>query len=391
MMKKLCVALLLLAGISLANAQHLSNPFFAPNGTVRLETQELIESSDSLSTVYHRGDDVIWMRTVYRIIDMRYKQNYCLYFPTNLDDPQYHSLFDVMVKSIAGEAPYVNREKGEEPLHVYKKPEIADIKPYFDEPLADSTIQSIFEIDNGDGSTMDPILVYDPATDKLTVDAFSYTNFVRNQLKWMIQEVVFFDKHYSRLYSKIIAIAPMYSKSMSPGSVEKADYLLNGLWNSIMFWVNYDEFRKFMARQYVIPQSNDVRRVTYEQFFAQKQYTSYLIGDCDSYSRIFAQYAEKVAFSSDYSRAKLKASAGAAVEEEEAAEEEEEVAEENAEEDEFNEEEEEAAEDEVVEEEVASAGAVDPVLESIIEKELKREQQRVQDELLNFEQDLWEY
>jgi hypothetical protein len=34
---------------------------------------------------------------------------------------------------------------------------------------------------------------------------------VKNQLKFLTQEIVFFDKHSSRMYSKIMAIAPLYA------------------------------------------------------------------------------------------------------------------------------------------------------------------------------------
>ena len=100
-MKKLnvIIVLLMLSSVSLM-AQHQINSFFNKNGTVRLETQELIDSSDSLASVFHRADDVIWSRVVYRIIDMRYKQNLQLYFPTNADDPQYNNLLKVICLAI---------------------------------------------------------------------------------------------------------------------------------------------------------------------------------------------------------------------------------------------------------------------------------------------------
>ena len=80
-MKKLFFIVLLFAGVFTANAQHQINSFFNQNGTIRLETQELDEASDTLASVFHRTEDVVWSRLIYRVIDMRYKQNYQLYFP----------------------------------------------------------------------------------------------------------------------------------------------------------------------------------------------------------------------------------------------------------------------------------------------------------------------
>ena len=70
-MKKISVFLLALLSCAVTYAQHNVNSFFDDMGLVRLETQELKEASDTLVTVFHRSDDVVWSRVVYRIIDMR--------------------------------------------------------------------------------------------------------------------------------------------------------------------------------------------------------------------------------------------------------------------------------------------------------------------------------
>ena len=79
----------------------------------------------------------------------------------------------------------------------------------------------------------------------------------------------------------------------------------------------------------MIPQSNDSKRVTFEQFFAQKLYTSYIIGDSNMYDRMLAQ--------------------------------------------------------------AVTRGRDEQEDKAIIEKELKKEQQRIENELMTFELDLWEY
>jgi len=55
--------------------------FFEKNGTVALQTTSLNALADTIAVMNHRWDDVVWSRTVYRVIDMRDKQNYQLYFP----------------------------------------------------------------------------------------------------------------------------------------------------------------------------------------------------------------------------------------------------------------------------------------------------------------------
>lgn len=321
-MKKLTIIALLFAGIFTANAQHQIHSFFNQNGTIRLETQELDEAADTLATVFHRTDDVVWSRIIYRVIDMRYKQNYQLYFPVTSEDPQYRNLFKVMLDAIVDGMP------------VYEKSQdLGDIKPRFEAPLAKDQIPGLLNTDregisDGDIATSDYMLIhYDSVTDKSSFNDYMYQLYVRNQLKFMIQEVVFFDKHYSRLFSKIIAIAPM-----SADEIDGEDTpIMDALYQSLRFWVVYDDFRPYMARQYMIPQSNDTKRVTFEQFFAQKLYSSYIIGDSNMYNRMLAEAASK------------------------------------------------------------GYDMSDPQQKATVEKEIKKEQQRIQDELMTFELDLWEY
>ena len=319
-MKKLFFIVLLFAGVFTANAQHQINSFFNQNGTIRLETQELDEASDTLASVFHRTEDVVWSRLIYRVIDMRYKQNYQLYFPVTSADPQYRNLFKVMLDAIVDGRPVY--EKSQEP---------GDIKPLLETPLAKDQIPGLLNTDregisDGDIATSDYMLIhYDSVTDKMSFNDYMYQQYVRNQLKFMILEVVFFDKHYSRLFSKIIAIAPMSSEDIEGEDTPITD----ALYQSIRFWVVYDDFRPYMARQYMIPQNNDSKRVTFEQFFAQKLYTSYIIGDSNMYDRMLA--------------------------------------------------------------EAATRGRDEQEDKAIIEKELKKEQQRIENELMTFELDLWEY
>lgn len=310
-MKKISLIAVLLLSFLAADAQHQINSFFDMKGAVQFETTELDEAADTLVSIFHRRDDVVYSRIVYRVIDMRYRQNYQLYFPTNPDEPKYKSLFRTILWAIT------------QGLPIYEKStETGDIKPnLWEEPLDVAEIPGMLNTDQegngtGDIATDDYMLIhYDSTTNEITFNNYAYPAFARNQLKYLIQEIVFFDKHYSRLYSKIIAIAPLQS--------DKIQYyedmpLMEAMYQSILFWISFDDLRPYMARQYIIPEANDSRRVTFDEFFAKKLYTSYLIGDSNMFDRMIGDYTAD-------------------------------------------------------------------------EKEIKKEQARIESELLNFEQDLWEY
>ena len=289
-MKKLGVIILVLFGVTNVFGQHQVNSFFDDMGIVRLETQELSEAADTIVSVFHRADDVVWSRTVYRIIDMRFKQNYQLYNPVSSEDPKYRSLFLVMLNAI------------EDGMPVYGKVQ-DDIKPYFNQsPMAPEEIpnwlhipadvQAAFEAGDTTASDISTsaymLLNYDSTTNEMRFNNYSYKGFVRNQLKYMIQEVVFFDKHYSRLYSKILAIAPLHSGLVTYEGMD----IMTALWSQILFWVPFDYFRPYMAQQYLMPNRNDTKRITFDDFFAQKLYTSYIVGASNIYDRMIPDYVK---------------------------------------------------------------------------------------------------
>ena len=284
-MKKVCLIIFALVGFATTQAQYQVNSFFDNMGIVRLETQELSETADTLVSKFHRADDIVWSRVVYRIIDMRFKQNYQLYNPVSSEDPQYKSLFLVMLNAI------------KDGMDVYEKSsEVGDIKPYFNlPPMPREMIPTILntdrtgELSDGNIATSEYMLLnYDSTTIEMRFNNYTYKGFVRNQLKYMIQEIVFFDKHYSRLYSKIMAIAPMHSDNTT---YYEGQPIMEALYGQILFWVPFDGFRKYMAQQYVMQSDNDSKRVTYDDFFLKKLYTSYVIGASNVYDRMIPDFA----------------------------------------------------------------------------------------------------
>lgn len=273
-------------GIVAAQAQHEVNPFFDAKGQARIQTAEFSEAPDTIITTFHRQDDIIWSRYVYRIIDMRYKQNFQLYFPTRYDDPNYRSLFKVIVDAIVDGMP------------IYQK-NMDLIKPDFTEPMAKNMIPSMFLADDPtadysddpthyDISSSDAMMVhYDSINDKLSFHFYPYEQFVKNQLKYLIMECVFFDRHTSRMHSKIMAIAPMNSDKIT---TRDSTMVAQSVLESMLFWIAFDDLRPYLAMQYVIPSQNETRRVTFDEFFAKKLYSSYILGEGNIYNRFIPEY-----------------------------------------------------------------------------------------------------
>jgi gliding motility associated protien GldN len=212
-------------------------------------------------------------------------------------------------------------------LPIYEK-NMETIKPDFkQDPVARNLIPTMFMADDPmadysddpthfDITSSDAMLVhYDSIADELSFHFYPFEQLVKNQLKYLIQEVVFFNKHTSRLHTKIMAIAPLQSDKIS---TRDSSNIMGSLRESIMFWIPFDALRPYMAMQYAIPNRNEVKRVTYDEFFQKHLYTSYIVGEGNMYNRWIPDYAGS-------------------------------------------------------------------------EEQVKKEQERIANELLNFEQDLWEY
>ena len=314
-MKKLSIIACLLLGVTAVSAQHQVNSFFDAMGMAKIQTVEYSGTHDTLITVEHRMDDVIWSRVVYKVIDMRYKQNYQLYFPTKSDDPNYRNLLKVIADAIVDGLP-VYEKNGEtiKPNDFKTTPPMPKTQipwAYFiEDPMVDYSMDdSHYDI----ALSSDMLIHYDSVTDVMEVNTYAFEQLAKNQLKYMIQEIVFFDKHTSRLHSKIMAIAPLNSDK-----IMTKDNVMTALREAITFWIPFDALRPYLAMQYVIPSQNETKRVTCDDFFQKRLYSSYIVGEGNMYNRFIPEY-------------------------------------------------------------------------SMQEGDIKKEQARIENELLTFEQDLWEY
>lgn len=278
-MKKLSVFVFCMFAFVAVQAQHQINSFFAPDGTVRLETQELNEAADSIVTIFHRTEDIVWRRDIYRVIDMRQKQNFQLYFPVEPDDPTYMSMYRLVVDAVQkGLTIFYPSERILKPLlsmdNIVPKNKVID----------QFVVGGIGELDREDETSY--ILNYDSISDQLSFQPYNYGTYVRNQLKYLVYEVVFFSRATSRMYRKIVAVAPLQPDQATGGPEEPARFMRE----SVKFWMLYDQLRPYLAAQYMIPTQNEAKRVTFEEFFEKRLFSSYIVGEGNMYNRMILDY-----------------------------------------------------------------------------------------------------
>lgn len=266
-----------------AVAQSKPMPFFDKNGTIALQTTAVNALADTIAVVNHRWDDVVWSRVVYRIIDLRDKQNYQLYFPV-VPNEEYKSLFRIILESVVSDT-----------LKAYGKAD-RDIVPVYSRALGKDSIRSLFKMANAslDSTNTTPevnsLVEIDPITQQPKISSYLYKTFAENQYKFLVQEIVFFDKHMSRMYTKIVGIAPLFGKTETNVSLGKLQDVWNYFQSSVLCWFLFDELRPYLARHYVIPNGNETQRLTFDEFFAQKLYSSYLLGESNMNNRMILQY-----------------------------------------------------------------------------------------------------
>jgi len=80
MKKVLLIFIAFLSVSSLVKAQKEEVlPFFDKSGRIASQVEEMKSLADTIATVNHRRDDIVWSRIVYRVIDVREKQNSQIY------------------------------------------------------------------------------------------------------------------------------------------------------------------------------------------------------------------------------------------------------------------------------------------------------------------------
>ena len=309
MKSRFLIVLLLLSCFAFAaKAQDRTHQsFFDERGFVSVPTVSLDVLADTIATVWHRQNDIVWQRTVFRVIDMRDRQNHRLYFPIRADHPTHRNLFNVILDAVVNHG-----------LTAYERG--IEFMPRFDRPLTPEDLRSNLQLRVEDEFDENSYLIGIDAFGAPYIIIANFASYMRDQLKFVIKEEIFFNRHTSRLYSQIVAIAPLYIAHPHRQTVN----LATAFHTSILFWVPFKPLRPFLARQLIINPTNSAQRFTFDDFFALRMFSSYILGGPNIMGRTLLDYA----------------------------------------------------------------AVID---EHLLERFIRLEQNRVQTELMNFEQDLWEW
>nr|HPI55080.1 gliding motility protein GldN [Chitinophagaceae bacterium] len=190
-----------------------------------------------------READVLWKKRIWREIDTRQKQNFAFRYPGD-DESGGGMYIEILMDAIKnGKVTAFQDDR-------------------FTVPLSPEDVMAKLT------GVPDTNEVEDPITGEIklviTNRSFNPDDITRFRLK----EDWIFDKNISRMVVRIIGISPYFDKRNADGSFRASVPL---------FWLYYPDVRGQNARYEVYNPDNDVYRMTWDDFFEKRVFSSYIL------------------------------------------------------------------------------------------------------------------
>ena len=229
--------------------------------------REHIPNKQPVPYTYVREADVMWAKDVYRIIDLKQKQNLSLYYPSHpIGDRM--SLVDLLLYGIDTEG--IREFSTDDQLNEFTIPMTRD---QIDEAF-EAGIDTIPTQDLNTGEIINTVITQERKTEEV------------KQL--MIKEKWFFDKNHSVMKVRIIGICPIRVYNQLDDQGLPTDLILR----ERTFWVYYPEVRPLLTNHEIYNQHNDAQRISFDDFLMQRRFSSFIIGVSNVYNnRRIVSYA----------------------------------------------------------------------------------------------------
>lgn len=221
-------------------------------------TREHIPNKAPVPYTYIREADVMWAKDIYRMIDLKEKQNLPLYYPTKPINDRYN-LVQLILWGIDNEG-----------IRAFSTD---DAKNEFTVPLDRSKVDQVF----GAGTeTIKKTNVVTGAVEDTTITNERKTDEVKQVL---VKEKWFFDKNTSTMNVRIVGICPIrvYNRLDDQGMPTEV------IMKRQTFWVYFPEIRPLLARHEIFNNNNDAQRISFDDFFMQRRFSGYIFAESNVY------------------------------------------------------------------------------------------------------------
>lgn len=254
-MKTLFVSVLLLLGFSLAS---IAQVFETPPD--RIWDKEYYQDRVAVPYPPLRKADVFFAKRVWRVIDLREKINHPLYYPLEPTNGR-TSLMSCILNGI---------EEGS--LTAFSA-----IDDEFKTPLSPEEVKNkLMKVD----SVKDR---FDPYTGLPLPDTIIYTKFdVASVTSLRVKEDWVFDRQRSVLECRILGLCPVREEYDNEGNLKGT---------RVDFWVYFPQARNILVKNEVFNRFNDGQRLTYDDWFFKRLFSSYVIKETNVYDRYISSYA----------------------------------------------------------------------------------------------------
>ena len=268
--------------VSLVSGQNRNGAY----GGGHIYEKKHVENKRTPAYPHIREADIMWSKTVWRIIDFREKKNLMLYYPTRVyENEGGYSLRRLDKRrnlvQVLYDAARPVPDSGRSPLDNGQRISVYD-------PFGTTEFQIEFQDTIDFLRTLDALpdtsMVPDPNTGNMIQKIVPPELKTEDIKQLLVKELWFFDKQRSTLDVRIIGLCPIriyYHPVTGNLTIEEA------------FWVYYPEARQILANAPVYFPENDANELSFADVFEKRLFSSYIVRESNTYdNRSIMQYTE---------------------------------------------------------------------------------------------------
>ena len=203
-----------------------------------------------------READMVYRKRIWRIIDLREKNNKVMTWPKNA--------FPDLILRFARNGT----------LPVYSSSDSMHTALSIEDVMKQTSYESVIEVLDSEALGGRPVTDFAPDEIPTIVQNVKIARRWEDIKQLRVMEEWIFDKNHGKMLVRIISIEPM------------VDVLVNG--NNIgvtepMFSIKYPELRTLMVKEKVFNRMNDAMQLSYDDFLEQRLFSSYIIKESNAY------------------------------------------------------------------------------------------------------------